>query len=327
MSGSHDFLASSAKEFVEPHLQKSMYDAVWFLLSNQYVGLDGLPSAWRVKVGSGMGSHASGEIADAAFIAGVERKLLRGNTLEQAGIKFYGRCKDDIFIIKQRGRGLPLINRVFAHENRTGFKVKRWDVSSQTCEVLDAYFYKPDDVAVRRRLGARVHWKATSLGVPLSPSSAHNPSIHLAWKLGQIRRCAEICSDRTNFTVSKNTFVDNLKKNFVDEKTQSTLESFDPYTERQIRFACGANRIIQPVEQPSGTLWFVLKFHPLWKAASIERILNHTLNKGWWKRTLDNAWMPVAQPWNRIRLSWRLGGKSLDATLSRSRRCMGMEGG
>ena len=89
MSGEHEMLAEAAGKMVEPSIRSMMYDAVLYILQHQYVadivGDDDIRRVFQVIRGSGMGSRASGEIADACFIVNVESKITQAYK-EQNGI-------------------------------------------------------------------------------------------------------------------------------------------------------------------------------------------------------------------------------------------------
>ena len=94
MSGTHHNLAAWASLFAPSNYRSVVKDAVTFLLTNQYICYDN--RLYKVFLGSGMGFHCAGEIADCAFIHKVEAFLLDSSLRARLNIRFYARCEDDI---------------------------------------------------------------------------------------------------------------------------------------------------------------------------------------------------------------------------------------
>jgi hypothetical protein len=70
------------------------------VLENQVVYSDVLDSYLSVSEGTGIGLQLSGDLADITFWRRVERSwLMRDSIRAHYGIYFYGRYRDDIFII------------------------------------------------------------------------------------------------------------------------------------------------------------------------------------------------------------------------------------
>eukprot|EP00959_Pyramimonas_sp_CCMP1952_P350455 7342348-Pyramimonas_sp.AAC.1 len=103
MSGEVGELAPLAAKIAgeDRYASSVINDVSDFLLWNQFVVSDLIPDkAWHVRRGSGMGLSHSGPLADAVLAASSEdRWAAHPNVLARHAIRFYGRFRDDIFIV------------------------------------------------------------------------------------------------------------------------------------------------------------------------------------------------------------------------------------
>eukprot|EP00959_Pyramimonas_sp_CCMP1952_P142245 2977578-Pyramimonas_sp.AAC.1 len=121
-----------------------------------------------------MGLPFSGETADSAYYSIVEKYKVGKTAFRQFyGIKYYGRFKDDIFMILER-RGVRTTDLWKVMRDRSSFYTHKLEGTSTTgVSFLDTFVHKGSGWRKSGRLDYRPHFKSTSLSIPLSFSSAH----------------------------------------------------------------------------------------------------------------------------------------------------------
>lgn len=300
MSGSHSELCSCASGLVHSSKRQALREAIDFLLENQFVSHWSLPNqAWMTIQGSGMGMVCSGNLADAVFNHTMEEGFITNpRVAAEYGLKFYCRCKDDVFLVLANDFAKIRDFKAAWSSRSTLWRLDDWKASMVGVDFLDVSVFK---VPGTNRLHYHTHWKPSSLGVCLSITSAHLPSVHLSWMCGEIRRIARTCSTRPLFLYSRSVFIDRLRKCFIPTGILEYLQKFDPYTKNP---TSGRDN--------QRAIYFALPYHPLFVG-----VCRHIQN---WAsqshiRELYRASYGAEQP--PIRVSWKLAERHLVQTLKR----------
>jgi hypothetical protein len=143
-------------------------------------------------------------------------------------VLFYGRYRDDIIILQERGDVEDGRFGVLARKLRgltCNFKLEQWEISQFAMVHLDTELYKLPGCST---LKYRPHFKPSSLGVPLSCSSHHPPHTHISWTKSEIVRLCRLSSTREDFNDAKSTFLARMEKFNMDARIISKLRIFDP---------------------------------------------------------------------------------------------------
>lgn len=206
MSGRHAALAQDCYELVlegkfadyfglecsNSEYAHSFRSLVEVVLQNQVVIQD--RRSFAVRVGSGMGMISSGDISDSSLYNKLEKCfMLSQQVRNEYHIKYYGRFKDDIFMVS--GSSMDKLQTLFrCMKERAGFfKLKVDECSKSSVVMLDVCLAKSSS-EFAAPLASSLHVKATSNWRPLSSESMHHPSIHRAWPASQLRRIKSLCS-------------------------------------------------------------------------------------------------------------------------------------
>ena len=137
-----------------------------------------------------------------------------------------------------------------------------WEFSRYEVDFLDVSIFRPEGCG---RLHYYTHWKPTSLGVCLSPSSVHNTSIHVSWVFSELGRIARTSSSRERFNIGKAAFVNKLQANHFPEIVIDQLCRYDPHS----------NSTRSRNRGRSNRLLMVVPFHP-----AILSLARNVLNYG-----------------------------------------------
>jgi len=218
MSGRHSALARDCMELVRDskvaseleapctneqfaHSIRSLIDVV---LSNQVVLQDNKPYA--VCIGSGMGMVSSGDVSDASLYNKLEKPfMLQPQVRNKYGIKFYGRFKDDIFLVSSAPvEALQELVRLMKQHSEF-FKLKVDEVSKSSVVMLDVCLSKGSH-ELEVPLSSALYVKPTSNWRPLSADSMHHPSIHKSWPSAQVKRITSLCTDPSSRNVHLHQF-------------------------------------------------------------------------------------------------------------------------
>ena len=167
----------------------------------QFVSVPGFQDVvWKVQKGSGMGLPGAGEISDAALLSMAELPYATDPEVQKKfGIHEYLRFKDDIFIV------FDSPNKVIGEwlrnfRQRTRFFVIEMDkLSSSGVVMLDTFVSKGLGFESTGHLDPDLYEKPSSIKLPLSRFSAHNPAIHHHWPGGQIHRYKPLCSSKASY--------------------------------------------------------------------------------------------------------------------------------
>lgn len=142
---------------------------------------------FTVTKGSGMGLVHSSSVADASFAADFERNL--SHDLVRAGIAFYSRFRDDLFLIVRDRHAFREWFWTWSVQ-APYFELEVEEYSSTTVRMLQVSI-----TAENGRLSIAPVLKATSLGIPLMLGSAHPQHILLYWPVALIQAFARLASD------------------------------------------------------------------------------------------------------------------------------------
>ena len=135
-----------------------------------------------------MGSQASGELSDLSFFIRCEQSfILRDDICSRYNIKGYARCRDDLFLVAGQDLAADAAfqadwDRIYPH-----YKVRKWESSFFSVVFLDTVVFK-GPLFPYGRLDTGVHFKATSLGVPLNFDSHHPRACVSSWPFAEVRR-------------------------------------------------------------------------------------------------------------------------------------------
>eukprot|EP00973_Karenia_brevis_P006469 880771-Karenia_brevis.AAC.1 len=191
LSGTADEIEKDIMTLFDPSSPKYpiFRDALRLLLTHQFVRLPdfAMPDArhhvYQVVKGTGMGLPHSGEVSDAALYARMERGLLNESTYQIHGILHYFRFKDDILLICSQ-RGAPGTQGFFQiMKQRAGYYKLTCDNVGRNVRFLELNITIQDNY-VRYSHALKPH----AFTVPLSPLSAHHPSVHKGWPKAVVKR-------------------------------------------------------------------------------------------------------------------------------------------
>ena len=314
MSGSHSFLAANAYKHVENAAQrKSLSDLHLFILSQQYVQLKLTSEVFYVTKGSGMGQIGSAETADLGFWHAGEHLALRPEALRAAGIEFYARYRDDVFIVQN-----PAF--VFKHwfgrlEDNLGeqYSISLDTMDRNSCPFLDVEFYKGRQFS-SGILDFRPYSKPSNQAILLGCDSQHAPHVHQSWPCGEVRRLARRSSTEFGFRLARNSL---LAKFRCSNISSSALQAA-----ALITYLDGIAAKKRKVRD--GSKWCVLPYHPVFARACLGTIMTkHMLD--WWPEIACQ--FPTISSVSSFRVSWRNGGLPLAVRLQMLKRTTTSSGG
>ena len=296
MSGDHDALVRESSRAVPQDVKQIFCGALTLVLASQLVRVPGSHKQFAVKCGSGMGLVSSGEVSDSAFHWMVEETfLLQKSTRTTYEIFYYGRFKDDIFMIVGGNSGTrkELIAKMRSHSRF--FKLQVDDVSGSGVEMLDITIQRVHPTGWSR-LVTSLYIKPTSISRPLAGTSMHPPFVHEHWPLSQVQRIRKLCGDGNIEKLHLDRFRSRL---LHGDCHQFVRNKFKPDTMCTTR-----SRKIEP-SGSSLDSWLILPFHFKWARARIGSALSAHCDN--FSSTMGNLGIPGF----RIRLGWSLGGKHL----------------
>ena len=186
-----------------------IHDVCDFLLWKQFVVSDLLPDqAWHVRRGSGMGLSHSGPLADAVLaVSSEDRWAADPGVLSRHAIRFYGRFRDDIFIVCDNKE---LCWEYFLHWKRISypFELELVEVSRSAVSMSQLTISK-NGCSLR----CAPKWKENAMhSAPLCTSSAHPAHVHSRWPQGVIRSLGSISSTALDAEGAKAIFLSRLRK-------------------------------------------------------------------------------------------------------------------
>ena len=131
----------------------------------------------------------SGEVSDAAFYHMAERTCLPLPSVRRKfQISFYGRYKDDLFLVcgASRTEFAALMSCLRAQSRE--FKINVNSISNHSAAMLDVQIFKGASFVDRSKLSFRFYRKPTSIWRPLDIDSYHCPSVHMSWPIAYLSR-------------------------------------------------------------------------------------------------------------------------------------------
>jgi len=183
------------------------------------------------------------------------------------------------------GRSRSLIR--FDMERSLSFRIEEWEADMWSAPFLDTELFKGPDIHVTRRLSCRPKFKQTSLGVPLSPSSFHHPSVHRAWTRAELRRFARLSSSASEFEKAKQVFLKRLSSFHFSHEILTELNEYDPYFNAMARVSFGT----VPKNQPKASrLVLVLPYGTGMLATGVQKVFSDFLNSDVRKEALRAVW-------------------------------------
>ena len=205
LSGEAFDIAHDVSCYFSGALKSIVFDAIFFLLDNQYVITNRLASLYKCTRGSGIGLLHAGHLTSAHFILKVELPLLKNDMsgCRENGVRHYSRYHDDICCItdnvtsmrlwfgKLQLAGLPTYviecRQIGSYENPVDFLDVTLSMSD--CKV----FVRPTQVKPL---------------TPLCPTSAHAFSVHSGWPKAIVYRAAAIstCGLQNTFSTMQDRY-------------------------------------------------------------------------------------------------------------------------
>jgi hypothetical protein len=224
-------------------------------------------AVWHIAKGPRAGDNYSGEIADSSFVSQLEQPfVLKPEVRRKYNLKYYARVRDDLFFILGRSpfrRDFWKDWNQFARRIKSGYIIDEFEASMVSVTVVDLDIRKEPG---EKKLKWSIHWKPSSLGVPLSHLSNHFPMIHASWPRAEHRRIADRCSTHCDYLQAKAVFVQRLLFYHFDSKVVSEIIESDVYGRARARRTKAQHELQQ-------RQWLVLPSHPLWHSMKINRIM------------------------------------------------------
>ena len=271
---------------------------MFYLLDHQFVTSKFFNDRlWKVIEGSGQGLRHSGATADAAFYTLVERSWAARSEIQQAyNIKGYWRYRDDILIIGDR--------TTREKTRQFYFKMKEFGkYFALTCESCSSHSVDYLDITIEKCLATstyttKPYFKPSSLGIPLSTSSAHNPMVH-HWPLARIKNFGRYSSSPKDAAIAKDIFI----QRFIDHGAPTHFIAALQATCPEPKLSIGGISKLKAQQKfhqqqnkhwkPSLEWWLPLSYHPLWGKAKIQRrlqqFLSQSQSRAWWDRCFNDA--------------------------------------
>lgn len=270
------------------------------ILCHQFVESSILPGVmFQCTTGSGIGLNLSAEFCDLVFTHLAESNtVLDQEFREQHGLVFYGRYRDDIFMIYNH-RNREMIDKVFcALNNRCDgvYQIELESISSVGLPFLDVFvFFRSGALAYS------LHRKVTCQRVYLHSDSFHHPSVHRAWPIAEISRIFRRCSGGVDFRTHRGLFCKYMHRDFLS---------------RSLINACATCTPLKRLRGPGTclkTLWLVVQYHPALRVIeSVARQLSLAF-----KAELESF------GFGSIRVSWSKGAKNLTALVQAHNQMVG----
>ena len=113
------------------------------------------------------------------------------------------------------------------------YRIREWEGSPFYCDFLDLTIFKGLNL-VHHRLDTKVHFKPTSLGIPLNHDSAHPKHCLSSWVFSEVRRYAQNTSGYVNFLRSRKTLELRLGKHLYPPEILLALRNYDPFIGTQL---------------------------------------------------------------------------------------------
>ena len=246
------FLSGSPSELARDSTSGSddplLREAALIVLEHQYVQSATGDYLHQCVGGSGMGLGHSAHIANLAFYHAVEVPFFAALPSDN-GILSYTRYHDDILVIlADREKALAFYEQF--RSRSAYFRMLVRDISMSTIKHLDLTL----SISGGR---VRVEPSLDKIPIPLSPTSAHPPSIHAAWP-------ASVCNRIAGLSSQPEKSICKLQYNY-------RVAGADPSIMHRLQLRKFPSKSIQRL---SGDLSpMVLRYHPLFRAAVSRAIM------------------------------------------------------
>ena len=268
MSGDHHRLAKYTSQFVPSHLRDVMFDAVLFILDNQYVDHEpDLRQVKKVSLGAGMGLNLSGEVADIAFLLEREATFIFDDarcltfdpeTVRKYGIKTYVRYKDDVFAVLRKAPCRAEFAAAWDKKCPTScFVIEEIECSGSHVCMVDLFVYKAVGCT---KLRYCTHFKDSSLGIQLSHDSAHHHAVH-KWIHAENFRLARNSDDEVSYVNAKAVMMNRLRSAFYCPVRLARLQQENALS--ILRSRKRSKMKDEPVSRLS-SIWLALPHHSIW---------------------------------------------------------------
>ena len=114
----------------------------------------------------------------------------------------------------------------------SNFVIDKWEASMEGVEIVDLFVYRQHRAS--NRLSYCTHFKESSLGIPLNPSSAHNQNMINNWPLGELDRFAKNSSSHFAFLETRKILIKRLVKFLYPASIIAKIETTDPYFKKSL---------------------------------------------------------------------------------------------
>lgn len=187
----HRLVHNVTKPVANSTTRRVWSDLLDSVLSHQFVASSIFPGvAFQCTTGSGIGLNMSAEFCDLLFVELAEKStVLKAEFRARYGIEFYGRYRDDVFVLFNHSNE-QLIDQMFFALNKECdgvYEVLPDTFSTNGLPFLDVYVYFEGC-----RIAHALPRKKTNQRVYLHPDSFH----HSSWPLAGVSRIARRCSSR-----------------------------------------------------------------------------------------------------------------------------------
>jgi hypothetical protein len=246
-----------------------------------------------------MGQVMSGDLAGGTLYSLAEEAYADLDFIQTShNIHMYARYRDDICIVYSQPRGcrkaLTFIKKMITL-SRSIYKVT-CDSIAESCDFLDVTLYKPDHFMQSGIIAFRPFVEPTAQKVPLASTSLHDPSIHTAWPLAEVKRMHKRSSTYKNFCTARRALARKFAYIFMSPGLVRSIERCCPHTSTAPKS-----------NQDSDNVWVPIPYRP-----QVYDRLKATLHK-----TID-AWVSKGFHMRiRPQLCWQRAGMNLGDTLKK----------
>ena len=262
LSGEATGIALSVSKLFSGAMKSLVFDAIFFLVDNQYVITYTLPSLYKCSKGSGIGLLHAAHLTSAFFVQEVEKHAVgEQQEVSQAyGIKYYARYHDDIFCIAHTiGHLRRWIAKLRSHCS-PDFVVECRAIGSIQAPVdfLDVTVSLVSDYV-------KVTPSQNKVLTPLCPTSGHTSTVHASWPKSLVYRFDSISTHDMELSLAR------LHQRYKYANAHPRILSYILNATKQL--FSSDNAVSHNVEQPE-IFSIVCGYHPVYKTA-LNRALRH----------------------------------------------------
>ena len=290
-TGSHESMISCAKNTFPEAIRSMCSDLCQHILKTQYVdfALHDTPSFEDVSVvnrGSGMGLICSGELSDLVFTRICEtRTVFDEKWCREHGVARYLRFRDDgLIAIKNNQQCIDSFKRAF--QSCAGDYEVKFSEPSREARFLDLHVQ-----FVNNGIKIGIGEKANHVGIPLSHTSCHTPTIHKNWPIERCKHFAAVCTNGDEYRKAFSKLCSSLNLHAPGHPSMVGLAKF--------RRPSSLHSTIP--RQPFKGTWLKLRYHPWLASMSFNTVP---------ARSLSEFLRTILVP----RISWKLAAQHLMQT-------------